>query len=53
MIKAKLKVDYKQNTVYFLTAGKRKQYGRAKHPLFSLDLLSGRIYFYGPKKKLP
>lgn len=50
---AKMKLD-KKNKIYFETAGRRRTYmGANDTKMFSLDFLSGKMQFDGPKEKLP
>ena len=50
-LQAKLKIDRKQNTIYFQVGGRK--YYAGKHPMFTLCALSGKYWLFGPIKELP
>lgn len=61
-LKAKLQVKWQvgknqsKNVVYFKTAENTKIFIGSNHwihTMISLDILSGKFYYYGPKNKLP
>lgn len=52
---AKLKICNKQNKIYFMVAGRTKKFMGSDVGLqmFSMDYMSGKMWYFGPVEKLP